>query len=294
MNPYEEISLEVIEHYLNTGKYNEVIELVKEQIPSDINNCALWYMLGYSHYAIGKYDEAIEQLHEAINLGYDVQVVFPVLGHLFMETEQWQEAEAFFLEVLRLNPSNADTHASYAKLMRITGHRKKSKFFIEKAMELNSESIHVLRNYFTLEGLSGNKKQRILALQQYMNSADSELAKLLKLGWNASLQHKEKEAKEYYRQAFLLTPEDKALFSILEGMEISAHPLLGPNRIINRMGGIVVVWITMLLAIFPLELFGLESLINPFLQLLLFITLYIFISIPLVKGLERIKNYRHR
>lgn len=53
-----------------------------------------------------------------------------------------------------------------------------------------------------------------------MNSNDSELNKLVILGNHAFLHIKEKEAQEYFRQAFLLNPENKSTLSFLEFFEL--------------------------------------------------------------------------
>ncbi|MFJ8460847.1 tetratricopeptide repeat protein [Lysinibacillus xylanilyticus] len=290
---YEEPSFEVIEHYFDIGKYPQVIELINEELPDHFENSRLWYMLGYCNYAINEFDEAEEQFHEAMRLGYDEEIIFYFLGHLYMQTERWQEAEEAFLEALRLNPNDAETHAAYAVLMKKTGHRKKAKLLINKALELDPENSYVLRINFILEGVHGNKEQQILALEQYMNSADSEMAKLLHLGINASFRNNEKEAKEYYRQAFLLNPEDQTLLSILEEMEITAHPLLAPNRFIERLGGPAIIWLVGIGMTFLLLAIGVDNIAMVFLQCYVVLALYTWISVPLVKGLRKIRGHRY-
>ncbi|MGE7675142.1 tetratricopeptide repeat protein [Lysinibacillus sp. NPDC094403] len=194
---YEESSFEVIEHYFYIGKFPQVIELINVELHNNIENSWLWYMLGYSNYAINEFDKAEEQFHEAMRLGYDEETIFDLLGHLYTETQRWQEAEEAFLEALRINPNGAGAHAGYAALMKQTGHREKAKLLIYKALELDPENSYVLRRNLILEGMNRNKEQQILALEQYMNSTDSESTKLLILGKNATLRNNKKEAKEY-------------------------------------------------------------------------------------------------
>lgn len=290
---YEEPSFEVIEHYFNIGKYPQVIELINEELHDHIENSRLRYMLAYSNYAINKFDEAEEQFHEAMRLGFDEETIFYFLGHLYMETERWQEAEEAFLESLRLNPNNAETHAGYAVLMKQTGYRNKSKLLINKALELDPDNSYVLRRNFILQGVHGSKEQQILALEQYMNSADSEVAKLLHLGINASFRNNEKEAKEYYRQAFLLNPENQTLLAILEEMEITTHPLLAPNRFIERLGGPSIIWLVGIGLTFLLLALGFDSIAMLFLKCYVIFALYTWISVPLAKGLRKIRGYRY-
>ncbi|KMY31514.1 hypothetical protein ACZ11_04600 [Lysinibacillus xylanilyticus] len=290
---YEESSFEVIEHYFGIGKYPQVIELINEELHNNIENSWLWYMLGYSNYAIDEFDKAEEQFQEAMRLGYDEAIIFDLLGHLYMETRRWQEAEEAFLEALRINPNDAGTHAGYAVLMKQTGHREKAKLLINKALELDPENSYVLRRNLILEGMNRNKEQQILALEQYMNSTDRESSKLLTLGKNATLRNNKKEAKEYYRQAFLLNPEDQTLLSILKEMEITTHPLLAPNRFIERLGGPAIIWLVGIGLTFLLLALGFDSLAMLFLQCYVVLTLYTWISVPLVKRLRKIKGYRY-
>ncbi|MFJ7979100.1 tetratricopeptide repeat protein [Lysinibacillus xylanilyticus] len=290
---YEESSFKVIEHYFGIGKYPQVIELINEELHNNIENSWLWYMLGYSNYAINEFDKAEEQFQEAMRLGYDEAIIFDILGHLYRETRRWQEAEEAFLEALRINPNDAGTHAGYAVLMKQTGHREKAKLLINKALELDPENSYVLRRNLILEGMNRNKEQQIFALEQYMNSTDSESSKLLTLGKNATLRNNKKEAKEYYRQAFLLNPEDQTLLSILKEMEITTHPLLAPNRFIERLGGPAIIWLAGIGLTFLLLALGFDSLAMLFLQCYVVLTLYTWISVPLVKRLRKIKGYRY-
>ena len=290
---YEESSFEVIEHYFYISKYPQVIELINEKLHNNIENSWLWYMLGYSNYAMYEYDKAEEQFHEAMRLGYDEGIIFDLLGHLYMETQRWKEAEEAFLEALRINPNGAETHAGYAALMKRTGHREKAKLLINKALELDPENSYVLRRNLILEGMNRNKEQQILALEQYMNSADSESTKLLILGKNATLRNNKKEAKEYYRQAFLINPEDQTLLSILKEMEITTHPLLAPNRFIERLGGPAIIWLIGIGLTFLLLALGFDSLAMVFIQCCVVLTLYTWISVPLVKRLRKIRSYRY-
>ncbi len=290
---YEEPSFEVIEHYFDIGKYPQVIELINEELHDNIENSWLWYMLGYSNYATQEFEEAEEQLLEAMRLGFDEEIVLNVLGHIYMGTERWQDAEEAFLEGLRINPHDAETHAAYAVLMKLTGYRKKSKLLINKALELDPENSYVLRRNFILQGVHGSKEQQILTLEQYMNSADSEVAKLLHLGINASFRNNEKEAKEYYRQAFLLNPEDQTLLSILEEMEITTHPLLALNRLMERLGGPAIFWVLGIGLTFLFLALGFDDLGMVLIKCYVVLALYTWISVPLVKGLRKIKGYQY-
>jgi len=282
--------IETIEYYFGIRRYDQVVEFVKDAFGEQAENARLWYMLGFSNYQLDLYDEAEEQLMEAIRLGMEETVVLPILGHLYMETNRFQKAEEAFLDTLRQNPNDAQTHASYAYLMKKTGYRKKAKLLMNKALELDPENAHVLRYYLRLEGLNHKKNQEILALEQYMNSADSELSKLIVLGVHASLHKKVKEAREYFRQAFLLQPEDKKLLSILEELDIQGHPLLAPNRLVDRLGGPAVFWAIGIGMLLILHWFGQDLAGAIWLYGYVGLALYTWISLPLIKMIRKMKR----
>ncbi|MGR6906978.1 tetratricopeptide repeat protein [Lysinibacillus capsici] len=290
---YEEISFELIEYYVKINKFAKTIELVHEQLADHIENSRLWFILGYSHLALREYDQSEEELKEALRLGYSEELVYYTLGHIYLETGRWKRAEEVFLKSLRSNPNNEEVLADYALLMKIMGHRIKARRLINKARELAPENDYVVRRHFILEGINSSKKQRVLALEQYMNSNDSELYKLLNLGAHAIFHNKEKEAQEYFRQAFLLNPEDKKIFSLLEDFELEGHPLLIPNRLVERVGGPAVVWLIGIVIYISLIVLEFNSTATLFIQCFFVFGLYTWISRPLVRVVKKIRRYKN-
>ncbi len=285
----EHTPMALIEHYFAIGKYTNVIPLVKQRIADDMENKELWYKLAVSHYAMGQYKEALELFHKAFQFGYDKSVIYYFIGGIYMAMEKWQKAEESFLEALRNNPNNADIYSAYAILMKITGHRKKGSLLLEKALALDPNSTVVLHHYL-LTAMAAKKEQHNYALALYMNSADSKFSKLIHLGWSVAFYNRFKEAKEYYRQAFVIKPEDKGILSTLEALEIKTHPLLLPNRIVERLGGIGFVLMMWIILCILLDTFVNEYFLNHLLRFSIFLTLYYFISIPIVKGLRKWKS----
>lgn len=241
-----------------------------------------------------EYDQSEEQLKEALRLGYSEESVYFGLGHVYLETKRWKKAEEAFLESLRFNPNNEGVLADYAILMKIMGHRIKARRLINKARELAPEDGYVVRKHFIIEGVTSPKKQQVLALEQYMNSNDSELNKLVILGNHAFLHIKEKEAQEYFRQAFLLNPENKSTLSFLEFFELGGfelgHPLLAPNRLIERVGGLAVAWLIGIVIYFSLIVLEFNSAAILFIQCFFVFVLYTWISLPLVKLIKIWRN----
>lgn len=286
----EKESVELIEHYFFMNRFEQVIDLLPQLLEEESENAYLWYLFGYSSYALDHYEEAEEQLFEALRLGAAEEILFYTLGRLYSETEQWQKSEDMFLETLRLNPNNVEAHAHYALLMKKTGNKKKAKLLIERALELDPEDAEALRLHFYIEGVNESRKEQILALEQYVNSEDSELTKLLRLGVDATFRNNVKEAKEYFRQAFLLQPEDKELLKTLEEFEIASHPLLAPNRMADKLGGPAGTWFIGVGMTFLLFLIGLEQVAFVWVVCYAVLASYTWISEPLVKMLRKVRG----
>ena len=286
----ERNSIELIEHYFFLDRFEQVIALLPKVLEEEPENAYLWYMLGYSNYALDKFDDAEQQLFEALRLGLDAETVFYILGRLYLETESWQESEEMFLETLRLNPNNAEAHAFYAWLMKKTGNKKKAKLLINKALEIDSENSEALRLHFYIEGVNENRKEQVLALERYLNSGDSEMTKLLQLGIDAMFRDKVKEAKEYFRQAYLLNPEEKDLLETLKEFEIASHPLMAPNRMANKVGGPIGAWFIGVGMAFLLMLIGLEQVAIVWSVCYGVWALYTWVSEPLVKVIMKAKG----
>lgn len=287
MTEQQPLSIEMIEHYYEISRYEQVIKFIADILDEHFENARIWYMLGFSNYQLNFYEEAEEQLLEAMRLGYAREHVLSILGHLYMETEKFQKSEEAFLEALRFNPNNAEIHASYAYLMKKLGHRNKSKQLIHKALALDPENDHVLRYYFRLEAITEKKQQQMQAFERYMNSGDSELSKLIQLGLHATLQNKENEAREYYRQAFLLKPDDPHLLTILEETDIQNHPLLAPLRLMDRIGGPFVIWGLGIGIFLLLQFSGLNLLSIIWIVGYLFFVAYTWLALPFVKLLQK-------
>lgn len=287
----EALSLEAIEHYFAIDKFDRVVELGKKALESRYDDAFLWYMLGYSNYRLKKYEEAEEQLFQSADLGYNRDIILYILGHIYIETERWKDAEDAFLEALRIDTNDAHIHASYAYLMKIMGHRKKARLLLEKALELDPTNSSALRMYFQTEALVNNsEKERMTVLEQYMQSDDTEISKHVQLGLNAAFQDRAKEARDHFRQAYLLNPENMELLKTVEEMEIAAHPLMAPNRLIDRMGGPISFWLLYIVSVIILFVLNLDELGTYWAIAYIFIAIYTWISESLVRLIRKISR----
>lgn len=282
----QSFSIDTIQNCFQNERYDQVVELINEVINKHGENGDLWYMLGYSNYQLEVYDEAEAQLIKAIEFGMDEEVVLPVLGHVYMELEQYHKAEGAFIETMRLNPKNAAALANYAYLLYRDGLIDKAKLMIHKAWELDKEDPQVLRYSLHIEGFYHRKGPEMIALEEYIEASDSELATFITLGVQAALQHKIKKARDHFRQALLLKPEDQNLLAILEEMETECHPLLAPNRLIAQMSKSTY-WSIGIGLFLLLQWFGLEKASIIWLCGSIGLIFYTRISEPIVRKLRK-------
>ncbi|ACA40466.1 hypothetical protein Bsph_2937 [Lysinibacillus sphaericus C3-41] len=110
---------------------------------------------------------------------------------------------------------------------------------------------------------------------------------------HAAFHNKEKEAQEYFRQAFLLNPEDKELYELLEEFELSGHPLLIPNHLVEVVGGTAGIWLIGVVIYFSLIGLDFNTAAVLFIKCYIALALYTWISIPLVKGLKKLRGYKY-
>ena len=275
-------SFDLIEHYFQMDRYEQVIEMLENNMDEHMNNEKAWYYLGYSHYSLNNFELAEKEVKEALRLGINEESAFHLLGLIYYSMEEWPESEKAFLEALRLNPNNADIHASYAYLMKSVGQNKKASRLIKKAIELDPEDGRILRLHYLIEGDEKKEKDHLDTIQTYINSNDNELNKLLHLGVTAKNRNKTKEAEEYFRQAFALDPNNEKLLNILQELEIINHPLLAISRWAHKIGmhytWIVEIGLSILLFSLDFDTAG-----GALFSLYVVFCIYIWVSEPIVK-----------
>lgn len=237
-------SLNEILVYIEVGRYKEALERLRELLSQSPNDGKLLYLASCCYYYLGVYEEAIEYCHESLENQFSAEACHYLLGRIYMLVEQFVKSEEHFLESLGVNPVNPTALASYGILMLKTGHEKKATKLMDEAMRLDPENEVVLNSKFIYYIFKGNENAQINVLETYLNSASSEVRKLLNLGLYHMHYKRYSDARENFRQAFLLNPTDNNILSILEELDKASHWVFIPNRLIDKLGGPAVVWVT--------------------------------------------------
>ncbi|NMC56773.1 MAG: tetratricopeptide repeat protein, partial [Eubacteriaceae bacterium] len=166
-----------------------------------------------------------------------------LLGRIYIETKKLTNAEECFLEALRIEPQRADIIAAYGYLMLKAGQKNKARQLIEEALKIDPENAVVLHYNFFYHLIVNKKDKQIAALGEYIKASGNEERKLFKAGIMEYCNGNFKAAYESLRQAYLLNPTNEGILEILQIAEQEADILYFPQRIINKIGGPIVLWL---------------------------------------------------
>ncbi|WP_010493104.1 tetratricopeptide repeat protein [Paenibacillus elgii] len=279
-----------IDHYLGMRRYAKVIELAKEGLADDPGQARYYFYLGVCFYSLEHYREAEDHLQEALVLGYDKEAVFEWLGDVYTKTKRWVEAERAYLDALGDNPESARVHASYAMLLRETGHHDKAGQLMRKALELDPEDDYVVRSHYMFALTKDSRLQQIQSLERLIQVSGDQIAIEVHLGLDALYRDRLTEARDHFRQAFLLDPTNKELAALLEELDWGRHPILVPLRLVEKIGGPMVVYVVGLGAMLGTRALGWEQATIVLLVLYFTYLIYSWTAKPLAKLLTRIRG----
>jgi tetratricopeptide (TPR) repeat protein len=279
-----------IEHYLEMRRYEKVVELIGQKLAEEPEDGRLYYLLGICAFNMEDYHSAENHLKQALVLGYEPSIVHGLLGRTYAELEQWVQAEQAYLEALRESPNDARVHAAYAYLLKKTGHSQKADKLMQMALQLGPNDAEVIR-YRHLFGLAKEDRiEQIRALEQYMQMADSEISKEIQLGLNALYRNRTKQAREHFRQAFVLDPTNKRLADALNDLDQVQNVLMAPMRWISRIGGPAVFWVIGIGSISVTRALGLGQVSGILLIVYIAWVVYSWLATPLLKLINKIRG----
>ncbi len=90
--------------------YDEIIEVMKEQISSNPKNAALYVNRGAAHAMMNRFQEAIEDFDRALYLRPDALVVYYNRGLVYIETGRYQDAVSDLDTLIKFNPQDAQAY----------------------------------------------------------------------------------------------------------------------------------------------------------------------------------------
>ncbi len=240
-------------HYFQIDKYDRALDCFFEALSQKPNDGEILFFISNCFYQLEKFQEAIDFCTQALSKDYEKATCNDLLGKIYMETNCFIDAQKCFIEALRINPNSAGTLAAYSCLLLKAGYPKKAKTLLNEALRLEPESYEVL-HYCYFYFLVRNKKPALkFTLQKYFEVANSDVDKLIKVGYAKYFAGDYKSVKEAIRQAFLLDPTNKYINEFIKVVEWNGSIALLPQRIIDKVGGPKIIWLIMISSLLVLN-----------------------------------------
>lgn len=249
------------QHYYEMNRYGQAKEHFKQALSDYPTHPRLLYKLAYCEYRLENLEEAYELCTNAIQHGLETAYVYCTLGVILRDQEKWYEAEQAMLHALSLNPAEPSNIATYANLMYMTGHFKKARLLMEEAKRIDPMDSTVLHYQFYMGLIDGKEKEKREALAGYIQVAEDDLYKLIKVGEAAYFRNDYKTAKESFVQAFMLDPNNPRVKEMLDRIKKETHFILLPNRIITKVGGPLGWWLICTAIVFLAGFLSLPALV---------------------------------
>lgn len=234
----------VIEHYFHLGRYEAAAPIIENQLRQDPKNATALFQMAVVEMSREDFEEARKLCREAIQFGYSEVIGYHFIGSTYQHVGMYKDAEEAFLAALKIDPLNGELIASYGYLMLQAGHDKKAHSLLEQARELEpfSDRVNQLILHFYFAKADSKKQQEYI--RNVLETSTDEVQNLTNIAMYHALKGEVKEARECYRQAFLLNPADQNILALLGEYDSLTHPLFAPQRFVDKIGGPAVVWIT--------------------------------------------------
>lgn len=192
--------------YLNSGKYNDAIDSLKQALALEPENNQVLFFLGLSYFANDDIDRAIHFIEQADKLGYEPKTQLDLkLAELYFLKKNYKKSAEKYEKLLSLDASNID--------------------LFSRAIWINIDKLNKPKNglKLALAAIEAHPKDAMgynLAGWAYTSLGDFEKAKELlniainldpkldatnlNFGWLYEKQGLALLAKEYYKKAYLL------------------------------------------------------------------------------------------
>ncbi|MDF2606802.1 MAG: hypothetical protein K0S34_997 [Bacillales bacterium] len=279
----KEKKLSAIKHLLNIERYEDAEIHIKDilvQNPFDPDGL---YFMAVVHFSRLEYELARNTCQEALEHGYDEATCHHFIATIYKYEKDYNNAEQFYLTALEMEPQNGEILASYGYLMFITGFEKKALALLENAYQLEPHSARVNQYVLDYYFAKSDSEKQLVFLKSAMESASDDVQKLINIATYHALRDEDKEAREYYRQAFLIDPKNHSLLDLLSDIDERVHILYLPLRLMNKIGGPAVVWGVFMLSFLILNLTKQYVILFPLISLYLLFVVYSWIAPLLYK-----------
>ncbi len=240
-------------HYYSLGRFRQVIEIINDGLSLNPQEAGLYYIKANCCYQLEQYEEAQDCCEQALRLKHSPCDCYFLMGKIALETGKHVISEELLLKALELEPNRADVISVYGILMLKTGHDKRALLLIEEALKIDPDNATANQVKFMYYLIKNKKEPLTASLRKCLQVGVNEKSKLYQIGVMELNKKKYKAARESFRQAFLLDPMDEELLDILHNLDRETSLLFLPQRIIQKLGGPIVIWIAAIASIYILR-----------------------------------------
>ncbi|MEJ8544518.1 tetratricopeptide repeat protein [Brevibacillus borstelensis] len=279
-------------HLYQMGRYEQAKEKFMPFLARSQEDGQLLFFVAYCSFKLDQLDEAETFAREALRVGYFGEEVYSLLGIICKAKGAYAEAEEFFLTGLSHNPQDGDLLAQYAYLMLVTGYEEKAKLLMAEAMRIDPESEVVLHYHYHFLRAYDEVEAQQETIRKYNEIAGSDVDKLLKMGLAALDRGHYREARECYRQAYLMDPGNKQLLQAIEEIDEIIHPVFLPNRLLHKTGGPVIWWICFIGALFLCSRLDWNTAGEILAMVYIPFCIYTWVSPLIYRGVRKLGGYR--
>lgn len=268
----------IASHYLEIGRYKEALEQIEEILSIKPNAGRILYIRSQCLFYLERYEEAVDACKDAIYNGHILWECNFLLGKIAIESEQYIEAEGYLLESLSEVSDKPEILATYAYLLLIRGYDDEADKALKEALRIGAENPTVRHYHFFFTLVRCGKKKQIEILKEYMKVSSNVLGNYMKIGSMEIMSGNYEKAHENLKQAFLLTPTNKAVLEVLEELEEQSKVVFLPSRFISKIGGPAILWIMTSLTIIILLFLKLYKVAVVIASIYLILALYTLIT----------------
>ena len=254
MDYNKDYRIQEIYHYYEMDRYEVTIQKIDEYLSYDPMDGARIFLKADCCFRLERYQEAKDICIQAITNHYSLAECYFLLGNIEMRLGYYSSAENYYIDALQYNPNAANVIAKYSFLMLKTNHLEKAKKLLQEAIRIDplDETVNQIR--FLTSIYKNNKKAITSSLEKFMVVGKNEIVKYMNLGIMELNNNNYRVARENFRQAFLLNPTNKDICSQLEELEEISSPLYFPQRMIEKMGGSIMVSVLAIILVFIYKL----------------------------------------
>lgn len=280
-------------HYVQLQQYKKAQELIKLSLRTAPNDGEALYLLATCFNDSGRFSEALDCALDCLrtegsNFAFSNSAALnSLLGAIYLNLGEYRKSEEHYLESLRQEPNNASCMSKYALLLMMAGHYEKAQALLTEAKRIDplNQSVKLMENEINFI----YSKEKNKAFAPDLQGGDISIDELILLGNNCIDRQQYKAAKEYFRQAFLMQPENEGICSVLNDLEKQTSLWMLPMRALDKIGRIKL-QLAFILLLAALRILGHNQLFLVVILIYLSIVVYSYTANRLYDWFVKIKS----